>query len=118
MLTVKNDKLRRQIEPIRNWSSLEVGKPYQFKRVVAIEAKRKWSVDFTNNWRLGHYAELVCAEEPLINVWLTPTMVKESENYYLETGDFYIVPLGKRVSLSKRREYNAFTIVAGNELVF
>ena len=70
LLTVKNDKLRRQFAPIRNWSSLEIGKPYLFKRVVAIEAKRKRSVDSTNNWRLGHYAELVCAEEPLINVWL------------------------------------------------
>ena len=118
LLTVKNDKLRRQIAPIRNWSSLEIGKPYLFKRVVAIEAKRKWNADFTNNWGLGHYAELVCAEEPLINVWLTPTMVKESENYYLETGDLYIVPLGKRVSQNNRREYHAFTIVPGNELVF
>ena len=75
LLTVKKDKLRRQIEPIRNWSSLEIGKPYLFKRVVAIEAKRKRSVDSTNNWRLGHYAELVCTEEPLINVWLTSSIL-------------------------------------------
>ena len=118
LLTVKNDKLRRQFAPIRNWSSLEIGKPYLFRRVVPIEVKRKRNGDSTNNWSLSHYAELVCAEEPLINVWLTPAMVEESENYYLETGDFYIVPLGKRVSKKNQREYHAFIIVPGNELVF
>ena len=118
LLTVKNDKLRRQFAPIRNWSSLEIGKPYLFRRVVPIEVERKWRGDSSNNWELSHYAELACAEEPLINVWLTVIMAKESENYYLETGDLYIVPLGKRVSQNNRREYHAFTIVPGNELVF
>ena len=118
LLSVKNDKLRRQFAPIRNWSSLEIGKPYLFRRVVPIEVKRKRNGDSTNNWSLSHYAELVCAEEPLINVWLTPAMAKESENYYLETEDFYIVPLGKRVSQKNRREYHIFIIVPGNELVF
>ena len=118
LLSVKNNRLLRQIEPIRNWTSLEIGKPYLFRRVVPIEVKRKRNGDSTNNWSLSHYAELVCAEEPLINVWLTPAMVEESENYYLETGDFYIVPLGKRVSKKNQREYHAFIIVPGNELVF
>ena len=114
LLTVKNDRLRRQIVPIRNWASLEIGKPYLFRCVVSIEVKRKRNAD----WSLSHYGELVCDEEPLINVWLTPAMVEESENYYLETDDFYIVPLGKRVSKKNQREYHAFTIVSGNELVF
>ena len=114
LLSVKNDRLQRPFEPIRNWSSLEIGKPYLFRRVVSIEVKRKRNAD----WSLSHYAELVCAEEPLINVWLTPAMVEESENYYLETGDFYMVPLGKRVSKKNQREYHAFIIVPGNELVF
>jgi hypothetical protein len=118
LLTVKNDKLRRQFAPIRNWSSLEIGKPYLFRRVVPIEVKRKRSGDSSNNWGLSHYAELVSVEEPLINAWLTPIMVKESENYHLGTEDFYIVPLGKRVSRENRREYQAFVIVPGNELVF
>ena len=115
MLTIKNDELRRRLAPIRNWCSLKIGKPYLFKRVVPIIVKNSNS---NNDWRLGHYGELACAEEPLINVWLTDAMVKESENLYLEMEDFYLVALGKRISQKNGRQYHAFIIVDGNEFIF
>ena len=52
------------------------------------------------------------------DVWVTPIMVEEIKNYYLETEDYYIVPLGKRVSKKNQREYHAFIILHGNGLVF
>ena len=119
LLTVKSDKLRRQLAPIRKWSSLNTGYPYLFRRVVAMEVKRKvQGADGSSSWELSHYAELGSDEEPLINAWLSSIMVKESENYNLGTEDVYIVPLRKCVSRENKREYQAFVIVRGDELVF
>ena len=121
LLTVKNDKLRQQLTPIRKWSSLEIGKPYRFRRVVPMGAGKEnigGFSGFSGNWELSHYAELGSDEEPPINAWLSPRMVKESENYHLGTEEVYIVPLGKRVSRENQREYQSFVIVPGNELLF
>ena len=95
-----------------------MGYPYLFRRVVAMEVARKGVAGSSSNCELSHYAELGSDEEPLINAWLTPIMVKESENYHLGTEDVYIVPLGKRVSRENKREYQPFVIVRGDELVW
>ena len=119
--TVKNDKLHQQlapITPIRKWCSLDIDMPYLFRRVVAVEVDRKSVAGSSANRELRHYAELGTFEEPLINVWLSPIMVKQSENYCLGMEDVYIIPLGKRVIRDNIREYHAFVIVPGNELVF
>ena len=94
-----------------------MGYPYLFRRVVAMEVDKK-GVTGSSSWELSHYAELGSGEEPLINAWLSPMMVKESENYHLGTEDVYLVPLGKRVSRESKNEYHAFVIVRGDELVF
>ena len=124
LLTLNNDKLRQQlapIMPIRNFSSLYIGVPYLLRRVVSILTGTKSagaSSSSTNNWELRHYAQLGTLEQPLINVWLTPAMVKQSENYRLGAEDVYLVSLGKRVFRPCRREYQDFVIVPGNEFVF
>ena len=122
-LNYYNDKLHRHlapIMPIRNFSSLYIGVPYLLRRVVSIltGTKSAGASSSTNNWELRHYAQLGTLEQPLINVWLTPAMVKQSENYRLGAEDVYLVSLGKRVFRPCRREYQDFVIVPGNEFVF
>ena len=122
LLTLNNDKLRQQlapIMPIRNFSSLYIGVPYLFRRIVSVlMGTKSVGASCANNWELRHYAQLGTLEEPLINVWLSPLMVKQSQNYRLGTEDVYLISLGKRVFRPCRREYQDFVIVPGNEFVF
>ena len=122
-LNCYNDKLHRHlapIMPIRNFSFLHIGIPYLIRRVVSIltGVKSADASSSTNNWELRHYAQLGTLEQPLINIWLTPAMAKQSENYRLGAEDVYLVSLGKRTFRPCRREYQDFVIVPANEFVF
>ena len=123
LLTVKADKLRRQIAPIKKWASLFVGHPYLLKRVVSIEIQNKvqGASSSTSNddcKETAHYAELETETVPLMNVWITPIMVAEAENFDLASGDVYIIPLGKPISKDNGKEYHSFVIVRADELEY
>ena len=123
LLTVKCDKLRRQLAPIKRWGSLSVGHPYLLKRIISIPVHKKndkpsSSKGMSYNRETSYYAELETDTEPLINVWITSIMLAESENYDLSSDDVYIIPLGKRISQENGNEYHAFVIVRADELEY
>ena len=123
LLTVKADKLRRQIAPIKKWASLFVGHPYLLKRVISIEIQNKMhgassSTSDDGCKETSYYAELETETVPLMNVWITSIMAAEAENFDLASGDVYIIPLGKRISKENGKEYHAFVIVRADELEY
>ena len=125
LLTVKDDSLRRQLAPMKKWSSLTTGYPYLLKRIISMEVKKfgdgneaSSSTSSGSCKETSYYAELESQTDSLINVWITPIMLAESENYNLASGDVYIVPLGKRLSQESKKEYHAFVILRGDELEF
>ena len=122
LLTVKCDKLRRQLAPIKRWGSLSVGHPYLLKRIISIAVHKKSDNPSSSkspyNKETGYYAELETETDSIINVWITSIMLAESENYDLSSDDVYIIPLGKRISQENGNEYHAFVIVRADELEY
>ena len=129
LLTVKCDKLRRQLAPIKKWGSLSVGHPYLLKRIISMEVQKKADKLALNKAssstsktgyikETAYYAELETETDSIMNVWITSIMLAEAENYDLASGDVYIIPLGKRVSQENGNEYHAFVIVRADELEF
>ena len=124
LLTVKCDKLRRQLAPIQKWGYLTVGHPYLLKRIIGIPIHKRSKKQPSSSTKpvfvedTGYYAELETETDSMINVWLTPIMLEESENYDLSSNDVYIIPLGKRISQEKQNEYHSFIIVRADELEY
>ena len=129
LLTVKCDKLRRQLAPIKKWASLSVGHPYLLKRIISMEVQKKADTCALNKApsstrktgyikETAYYAELETETDSIMNVWITSIMLAEAENYDLASGDVYIIPLGKRVSQENENEYHVFVIVRADELEY
>ena len=129
LLTVKCDKLRRQLAPIKKWASLSIGHPYLLKRIISMEVQKKADTCALNKApsstrktgyikETAYYAELETETDSIMNVWITSIMLAEAENYDLASGDVYIIPLGKRVSQENENEYHVFVIVRADELEY
>ena len=124
LLTVKCDKLRRQLAPIKKWASLTIGHPYLLKRIISMPVHKKSDKPSSSTNKVGYiketgyYAELETETNSIINVWITSIMLAESENYDLSSDDVYIILLGKRVSQENGNEYHAFAVVRADELEF
>ena len=124
LLSVKSDKLCRTLAPIKKWGSLLEGHPYLLKRIISIPVHKKndkqsgISGNSAYVKEIGHYAELETEKDSMINIWITPFMLAESENFDLSSNDVYIIPLGKKFSQENRYEYHSFVIVRADDLEF
>ena len=124
LLSVKSDKLCRTLAPIKKWGSLLEGHPYLLKRIISIPVHKKndkqsgISGNSAYVKEIGHYAEPKREKDSMINVWITPLMLAESENFDLSSNDVYIIPLGKKFSQENRYEYHSFVIVRADDLEF
>jgi hypothetical protein len=124
LLSVKCDKLRRTLAPIKKWGSLLEGHPYLLKRIISMPIHKKSDTPSSTAGKTvyvkdtGYYAELETEKDTIINVWITSIILAESENFDLSSGDVYIIPLGKKFSQENGYEYHSFVIVRADELEY
>ena len=120
LLTVNCDVLRRNLAPIQKWESLLEGHPYLLKRVISISVRKKKETESTSEETAfvddtGYYAELETEKDKLINAWITPYMLSESQKHDLTSNDVYIIPLGKKRAQESGHKYHSFIIVRGDD---
>jgi hypothetical protein len=123
LLTVNCDILRRSLAPIKKWESLLEGHPYLLKRIVSMPIRKKKETESTSEKTVyvedtGYYAELETEKDKLMNVWITPFMLSESEKHDLSSNDVYIIPLGKKQAQESGYDYHSFVIVRGDDLEY
>ena len=73
-------------------------------------------VDIKGKQRPSHYVELGSEDGKLVNAWITDIIKDELSKYILNSGDVYIMPLGKVKSQKTGYEYHDFVILQDKDV--
>ena len=107
---IAGPKMKRKIAPIKKWCELTQGASYRVDNVHSIE------VEIKGKQRPSYYVELVSEEGKLVNAWITDIIKDELSKYILNSGDVYIMPLGKVKSQKTGYEYHDFVILQDKDV--